>query len=108
MKCPHCGKETSDYRIAIAKLANGKHTVNEMAEILGKDPKTVRATMDIMIRSGENLKFKPDPRYDPKETLKRELFVINQIIKGTAVKDIAEKLEVTSTRVGQKIGRAHV
>ena len=30
----------------------------------------------------------------------------SQIIKGTAVKDIAEKLEVTSTRVGQIRDRA--
>ena len=106
MKCPHCGKETSDYRIAISKLANGKYTVNEMAEMLGKDSKTIRATMNVMIREGDKLKFKPDPRYDPKDTLKKELFVINQIIKGAAVKDIAEKLEVTSTRVGQIRDRA--
>ena len=101
MKCPHCGNETSAYRLAILDLADGSKTIAEIAELLGKDHKVLRATINIMRQEGHDMKFKDASRYDKDEMRKREIFVINQTIQGATVRQLADKLGVSSSRIGQ-------
>lgn len=106
MKCPHCGNETSAYRLAILDLADGTKTIAEIAELLGKDHKVLRATINIMRQEGHDMKFKNASRYDKDEMRKREIFVINQTIQGATVRQLADKLGVSSSRIGQIRERA--
>ena len=101
MKCPHCGNETSAYRIAILDLADGTKTIPEIADLLGKDHKVLRSTINVMRREGHEMKFKNASPYDKDALRQREIFVINQTIKGVSVRELADKLGVSSSRVGQ-------
>jgi|688.fasta_scaffold340580_2 DNA-directed RNA polymerase sigma subunit (sigma70/sigma32) len=101
MKCPHCGNETSAYRLSILDLADGTKTIAEIADLLNKDHKALRATINVMRNEGHEMKFKDASPYDKNALREREIFVIKQTINGVTVRELADKLGVSSSRIGQ-------
>lgn len=106
MKCPHCGGETSGYRLAILDLADGSKTINEIAELLGKDPKVVRATVNVMQREGHEIKLKNYGDMRRQYSAKREVQVIQMILDDLSLSQISKALGVSSSRIGQIRDRA--
>lgn len=106
MKCPHCGNETSVFRIALLDLADGSKTVSEIADLLERDPKSVRTTLNLMKREGHNIQLKDGNRYNREDMVDRDEYVLGEIYNGTPRRVISEKLGVSTARVGQLKERA--